>query len=1098
MSRAFMCPLGHCWESADPGSTTAALACPVCGAAPLPPHHSSDAETLFPSAPGFQSANTLMPRDGERPFVTGRDVHVPGYEILGELGRGGMGVVYKARQVRVNRIVALKMILSGAHAAQNLLDRFRTEAEAVARLQHPNIVQIYEVGEHDHLPYFSLEYCPGGLDRKLDGKPLKPQEAAGLVEQLARAMHAAHRKGIIHRDLKPANVLLTEDNSPKITDFGLAKKLEEAGQTQSGSVLGTPSYMAPEQAAGRSKDIGPAVDTYALGAILYECLTGRPPFVAATSLDTIMQVVGDDPVPPTQLQSRTPRDLETICLKCLQKEPAKRYASAADLAEDLRRFLAGRPIKARPIGRAELAWRWCRRNSVVAALTAAAVALLVLVAVVAAAGYWQTSKALIRADREKQRAKAAQASEAEERAVAIGQRDAAQRNLYLAQMHLAQQAWEIGNTGRLQELLDRQILKPDEADFRGWEWHYLHNQTRGLVRLRGRTAAISMLQWSPDSTRLASAGGQGDFSSGELKIWDTSTGHLLFTLGDPLPNFVNAISWSPDGKRLASSGGVHSGAGNAEPGTIQLWDATTGKELAVLRGLTGKVNSIAWSPDGRRLASSSGEQPGHVKLWDASSGTQVSDMATHGDALNSVSWRPDGSQLAAASSEGTILIWDATNGKEIRQIRGTAKSVFCALWSPNGSQIASVTAEPAVHIWDAATGRELLTIPAAPEIFLAWQTESRVALTYADGVTRIWDLATKKTVETFTSHVPMVSSAAWSPDSRRLALASADQTIQIRDIAPIAEALVLHGGSGPAGMVAWSPDGKRLATTGAGIRIWEMPSGRKRLDLQVTQGSSVFSLSWGPDSRRLVSANSGKLDANLRIWDTTLGQCLYTWNEHQPPAHVAAWSLDGHRLASGHADGTIRLWDAESRREIRTLKGHNGFVNALSWRPDSQWLASAGVDGTVRLWPATVAPETLVIRSRAGPVRSVAWSPNGQSIATGGGDLKIWDASTGKMISSLRGHNAPVVSVAWSRHPEPDRQRLASVSLDGTLKIWDLITGQEVLTLHAQQETPAQPADRIPVFNSIAWSPDGQRLVAGCEDGAIKVWDATEVRKLAK
>ncbi len=713
MSRAFMCPLGHCWESADSDSTTTVLACPICGAAPLPPHHSSGAETLFPSAQALLSAPTLMPRDLERPFITGRDVHVPGYEILGELGRGGMGVVYKVRQVRVNRIVALKMILSGAHAGQNLLDRFRTEAEAVARLQHPNIVQIYEVGEHDHLPYFSLEYCPGGLERKLDGKPIKPTEAAGLVEQLARAMHAAHQKGIIHRDLKPANVLLAEDNTPKITDFGLAKKLEEAGHTQSGSVMGTPSYMAPEQAAGRSKEIGPAVDTYALGAILYECLTGRPPFMAATSLDTLMQVVGDEPVPPMQLQSRTPRDLETICLKCLQKEPAKRYASAAELAEDLQRFLAGRAIKARPIGRMELVWRWCRRNSVVAALAAAALVLLMLVAVVAAVGYWQTSKALIRADREKRRAKAAQASETEERAVAISQRDAAQRNLYLAQMHLAEQAWEIGNTGRLQDLLDRQVPKADEADFRGWEWYYLHGQTRGLVRLRGRTAAISMMQWSPDGTRLASAGGQGDFSSGELKLWDTATGHLLFTLGDPLPNFVKAISWSPDGKRLASGGGIHSGAPGAEPGIIQVWDAATGRELGVLRGLTGKINSIAWGPDGRRVASASGEQPGHVNIWDASSFEQLSDLPTHGAAVNSVCWRPDGSGLAGASSDGTILIWNAVNGQEIRQIHGNAKPVNKAFWSPNGRQIASATAEPAVHIWDAVSGRELLTIPAA-------------------------------------------------------------------------------------------------------------------------------------------------------------------------------------------------------------------------------------------------------------------------------------------------------------------------------------------------------------------------------------------------
>src|SRR5262245_55648208 len=260
---------------------------------------------------------------------------VPGYELLEELGRGGMGVVYKARQVKLDRVVALKMILAGAHAGRDDLARFQAEAEAIARLSHPGIVQVYEVGQHEGLPFFSLEFCPGGnLDRKLAGTPLPPHQAAGLLEVLSGAKHAAHEKGIVHRDLKPANVLLAvasdgpvEHWLPKVTDFGLAKRLDAAGRTGSGTVLGTPSYMAPEQASG-SKDIGPVADVYALGAILYECLTGRPPFRADTPLDTLVQVVGDEPVPPHRLNPKVPRDLETICLKCLTKDPLKRYATA--------------------------------------------------------------------------------------------------------------------------------------------------------------------------------------------------------------------------------------------------------------------------------------------------------------------------------------------------------------------------------------------------------------------------------------------------------------------------------------------------------------------------------------------------------------------------------------------------------------------------------------------------------------------------------------------------------------------------------------------------------------------------------------------------
>jgi serine/threonine protein kinase len=364
--------------------------CPACGAKFQ--RRPTQTETL--EGPPRTAERTRDLSDG--PAGPATDVERPtvaGYEILGELGRGGMGVVYKARQLSLNRLVALKMILAGEHAGAEAVNRFRREAESVARLQHPVVVQIHEIGEQGGRPFLSLEYVGGGaLAEKLGGQPQPIAVAARLVERLARAMHFAHERGVIHRDLKPANVLLTAPEGPtrpdeeeattpwgepKITDFGLAKRLgADARQTQSGAIVGTPGYMAPEQARGKVREVGPATDVYALGAILYECLTGRPPFKGDGPLDTVVRLLNEEPVPATRLRADCPRDLETICLKCLRKEPAKRYASAGELADDLRRFLRGEPIQARPLSRLERGTRWLKRQRVATMVLAGGVVAL--------------------------------------------------------------------------------------------------------------------------------------------------------------------------------------------------------------------------------------------------------------------------------------------------------------------------------------------------------------------------------------------------------------------------------------------------------------------------------------------------------------------------------------------------------------------------------------------------------------------------------------------------------------------------------------------------------------------------------------------------
>ena len=477
------------------------------------PLRTTDHEPGKPSAPPNRDPQTLPPAPLVDAMATmppagtqgsnGSAVLVPGYEILGELGRGGMGVVYKARQIGLGRLVALKMILAGEHASRADMERFRTEAESIARLQHPNIVQIHEVGEHDGKPFFSLEFCAGGsLDRKLDGTPLQPREAARLVETLARAIEAAHGKNVIHRDLKPANVLLGENDTPKVTDFGLAKKLDAAGQTASGSIMGTPSYMAPEQARGKSQEIGPACDVYALGAILYELLTGRPPFKAATALDTVLQVISDEPVPPTQLQPKTPRDLETICLKCLHKIPAKRYATAAALADDLGRWLAGEPIQARPVSATERAAKWIRRNSVVSALAAAV--LLTLGGGIVVSGYFafEALREATRANENKELAENEAKEAKKQTGIAQWNERLAKGSNHAIKLDLAMRAREQSDWEQM-----RQLLEETHADYGQtlenrlvtalWVKHAFP-----LKNLVGHTEPVTSVAYSPDGKRI--------------------------------------------------------------------------------------------------------------------------------------------------------------------------------------------------------------------------------------------------------------------------------------------------------------------------------------------------------------------------------------------------------------------------------------------------------------------------------------------------------------------------------------------------------------------------------------------------------------------
>jgi predicted Ser/Thr protein kinase len=634
VSESLTCPNGHRFEAADAVASPAdRLVCPVCGApVGAPPVIGPRTEVLGPAS-GTTGGRSREPSgtSADAPASSAPPA-VPGYEILGELGRGGMGVVYQARQTGLNRTVALKMILAGAHAGPEQLARFRAEAEAVARLQHPNIVQVYDVGEHQGTPYFSLEYIGGGsLARHLDGTPVPPRRAAELTEVLARAVHFAHQRGVIHRDLTPGNILLAEDGTPKVTDFGLAKRLDaDSSRTQSGAVLGTPSYMAPEQAGGKNREVGPAADVYSLGAILYELLTGRPPFKADSVLETLAQVVGAEPAAPRLLQPRVPRDLETVCLKCLEKEPRKRYPSAAALAADLGRFLGGESIEARPTPAWERGVKWARRRPALAALLAVSSVAVVAVAAVGWLDNLHLQKALKATSQARAEADAQRGLAVTNEADARRQLEFARRSLYVQQLTQVAGLWQQEPSRGLELLGDTSRCPPALRDFAWGLFHRLCQRDRSV--LHGQPHRILCVACSPDGALLA----VGD-EEGQVRLWDVAADAERSHF--PAHRFgVNALAFAPDGRSLITGGG---------DGRARLWDVATTTERVHLAGQhEDAVWTVAWSPDGVTVATGSIDK--RVKLWDVRTGELLATL-WHGNWVNGVAFSPDGKQLAPAS-----------------------------------------------------------------------------------------------------------------------------------------------------------------------------------------------------------------------------------------------------------------------------------------------------------------------------------------------------------------------------------------------------------------------------------------------------------------
>jgi WD40 repeat protein len=1010
---------------------------------------SADAPVTLPGAP-----LTAEPEDG----LPGRTIGP--YVIEQRLGCGGMGVVYQARQTALGRTVALKMIRAGAHAGSEERRRFKAEAAAVARLQHPNIVQIHEVGEADGLPYFSLEFCPGGsLADRLRGEPLPPREAARVAEALAQAVEAAHAVGIVHRDLKPANVLLAADGTPKISDFGLAKWLDgQPGQTASGAVVGTPSYMAPEQAGGKNREVGPATDVYALGAILYELLTGRPPFRAANPLDTLLLVVSAEPVPPSRLQPGVPRDLEAVVLKCLEKDSARRYPTAHELAEDLRRFGAGESVQARPVGAAERGLRWARRRPAVAGLLAVSAILTLLLL---AGGVALVFDSQVRDLNGRLRVALAQAEKAQQGE--MEQRERAQVLLYFMSIERAHSAWRENDVQRADD-----ILETCDPEQRRWEWYYVHRLCHSeLLALKGHTHFVNSVAFSPDNSRLASAS-----SDLMVKIWDARSGQETFTLKGHTSS-VQGVAWSPDGTRLASA---------SYDKTLKVWDTGTGQEALTLKGHTNVVNGVAWSPDGTRLASASND--GTVKVWDARTGQEALSLKGHRSWVMGVAFNLDGTRLASASADQTVRVWDARSGQGTLILQGHTDAVLSVAWSPDGTRLASASRDTTVKVWDANLGQVTHTLMGhtARVRGVAWSPDgTQLASASDDKMAKVWDAKSGQETRTPQKHTGMVFGVAWSPDGTRLASASQDRTVKVWDAQTGQEALTLKGHTDFVMGVAFSSDGTRLASAGGKlgipgeVKVWDTRTGREVLTLK-GHTNAVRAVAWSPDGSRLASASH---DQTVKVWDAQTGQEARTLKGHTDAVRAVAWSPDGSRLASASYDKTVKVWDAQTGQEERTLKGHTDFVLCVVFSPDGSRLASASDDGTLKVWDAQTGLEALTFKGHTKWISGVAWSPDGTRLASASGDGtgSVWDVGTGTETSRLKGHTGGVASVVFN----PDGTRLATASGDRTVKIWDARTGQDALTLRGHTGD----------VSSVAWSPDGTQLASASFDKTVNLWPAS-------